>query len=45
MKIVDTCATTTTETKVVKLRAKPKIIGIRALKPTCSAMRSPKSEW
>jgi len=29
---VDTCATTTTKTKAVKLRAEPKSIGIRALK-------------
>jgi len=34
-KSVDTCATTTIKTKVVILRAEPKSIGIRALKPTC----------
>jgi len=29
---VDTCAISTTKTKVVKLRVEPKSIGIRALK-------------
>jgi len=32
---VDTCATTTTKTKVVKLRDEPKSIGIRALEHIC----------
>jgi len=34
MKSVETCATAT-KTKVVKLRAELKSIGIRALEPTC----------
>jgi len=32
---VDTCATTTTKTKVITLRAETKSIGIRALKRMC----------
>jgi len=35
MKSLDACATTTTKTKVIKLRAELKNIGIRALKHIC----------
>jgi len=42
---VDTSATTTTKMKLSKLRAKPKSIGIRALKHVCWAMRSLPTDW
>jgi len=42
---VDTCATPTTKTKLPKLRAEPKSIGIRALKHICYATKSLASQW
>jgi len=37
---LETCTTTTTKTKVIKLRAKPKTIGIAVLKCIHYAMTS-----